>query len=434
MKGLFPVLLRKVFARYRQTLQSIRSWLGLRLRIASCLVRQRRILMRIRAKPQTEKIRVLFLNSEPSKWKCQSVYEDMDKSGLFEPMVGITALGLQSSYTDDQLEAFLKQSEQFFDSLGDNHARTVSSRPRLYEDLEIFSPDIVFFPEPWSQKWPQTTERISHYALLGYVPYYVPTHIETEKHCLQETHRYLTWYFLPNKQMEKAYRKETPFLSYSYRFVSTGHPALDFYQIAAPSSAANENNYVIYAPHFSVCFPTNALSTPISTFLTTGKAILEYAKSHREMKWLFKPHPKLRSYLSETAVWSKEDVDIYYNEWESIGDASYDGNYQKYFLSARALITDCDSFLAEFAGSGKPVIHLVRTNFHRTYAPYLQPVVDAYYRVDGLDEMRSVFKMVLEEAKDPLQEKRLEAIKSSGLSGIYAARNIVEFLRKELRC
>ena len=40
-----------------------------------------------------------------------------------------------------------------------------------------------------------------------------------------------------------------------------------------------------------------------------GKDILDYAKSHPEINWVFKPHPRLRTELTYSNVWTKKEVD-----------------------------------------------------------------------------------------------------------------------------
>lgn len=389
-----------------------------------------RTIRRLQAKPKDVKIRVLFLNSETSKWKCQSVYRKMKDSGIFDPVIGITALNEQSTYSDSDLAGVFKASEKFFDGLGDRHVRTVELNPRRYKNLSDFSPDIVFFPEPGINIPPQTTKCVSRFALSCYVPYFVFTQSNPEKHCALEMPRTLWRYFVLNESIVREYSKRHSWLRQSFDFVVTGHPALDGRTVA---DSINPNGLVIYAPHHSIWTSKRGYSTPISTFLDTGDAILEYAKRHSEINWAFKPHPVLRKSLEKFHCWTKDKIDAYFKEWESIGMACYDGNYARLFDESRAMITDCDSFLVEYGATGKPIIHLRRNDLTPQYHPYVKDMLASFYQVHSPEEMFESFNLVLERNEDPKRSERLTALRQSGILGIDAAQNIVDYLRKELR-
>jgi len=354
----------------------------------------------------------------------------MEESGLFEPIIGITALGEQASYSDSDLDKVFADSEQFFDSLGDRHIRVVDLHPKRYRDLAEFSPDIVFFPEPWDTKHPQTTAFVSRFALTCYVPYFVFTQSNPEKHCDLEMHRFLARYFILNEKIAKEYSKARAWWRQSFDFVVAGHPALDG---IGDSHSADGNGCVIYAPHHSVWDGPKNLSIPISTFSDFGDPILDYAKKHPEIEWAFKPHPRLRYTLEHDLCWTKDRIDAYYKEWEAIGAACYDGSYGRLFAKSRAMITDCDSFLAEYGATGKPIIHLRRRDITPQYHPYLKDLLECYYQVFSAEDMRDAFGLVVERREDPMKGERLDALRKSGLYGIDAAQNIVDYLRDLLK-
>ena len=370
-------------------------------RTLSARFRYWRTLHRLRQSTGKEKIRVLFLNSETSKWKCQSVYRKMQDSGVFDPIIGITALGEQAAYCDNELETVFASSESFFDNLGDRHVRTVELNPRRYIDLSEFSPDIVFFPEPWATIPPQTTERVSHFALSCYVPYFVFVQTNPDKHCTLPMHRTLSRYFVLNESIVKEYSRKHSWVRQSFDFIVSGHPALDG---RTASDSSDEEGCVIYAPHHSVWASQEGFSTPISTFLDTGVPILEYAKNHPDIKWAFKPHPALRKTLEQRHLWTKDRIDAYYRSWESIGASCYDGNYSRLFDASRVMITDCDSFLVEYGATGKPIIHLRRTDLTPQYHPYIKALLSSFYQACSLDEL------FLEEMRPP---SRLATVRNS---------------------
>ena len=66
--------------------------------------------------------------------------------------------------------------------------------------------------------------------------------------------------------------------------------------------------YIIYAPHHS--FAPSHLN--FATFKWNGKYILEYAKSHPEFKFVFKPHPQLKTRMIKRHIMSEKEVDNYF--------------------------------------------------------------------------------------------------------------------------
>ena len=66
----------------------------------------------------------------------------------------------------------------------------------------------------------------------------------------------------------------------------------------------SKEDYVIYSPHWSLG------NTPLkyATFDWNGRQILEFAKSHPEIKWVFKPYPILKGRIVEVGLMSEEEV------------------------------------------------------------------------------------------------------------------------------
>lgn len=400
------------------------------LRTFQCAWRYRRLERTARRKPKKEKIRILFIVSEIAKWKEQSLYEAMEKSGVFYPVVGISAWNNQSerkistkTYSDVQVRA-----ERFFDKLGDRHVRTVTIEDGrwFYHDLSEFNPDIVFYTEQWAPCPKQHPYDVSRYALTCFLTYYVPDFGITQIDCHQQVERMAWTYFCLGKSWARLYRRSLYLTCHCNKFVVAGHPALDrFYE---QRSRLPKGNYVIYAPHFAFPHPMQQEFYLIGTFEWSGMAILEYAEAHPEVKWVFKPHPVLRGVLSEFGVMSKAEVDDYYRRWERIGLACYDSDYQDLFLESRVMITDSGSFLPEYGSTGRPVIRLICAKNKHIPPKAARDVYDTYYNVQNLDEMYSAFKMIIEDGRDPNRERRLAAVRAAGLTGCDASSNIINYL------
>lgn len=398
------------------------------LKVLVCKMRYARLVKRARSKPKNEKIRVLFIVSEIAKWKEQSVYEAMEHSGEFEPIVGLSAWNRQSGLSPAELDAVHKRAEDFFDRLGDRHVRTVKvvDGKKVYCDLAEFNPDVVYYTEPWSPCQGQDPWVVSKFALTVYTPYFTPNYGRLEWDCHLPLHRMLYGYFCLNEAWGRVFRRSLWCVAHCAKFIPAGHPGLDF---LLKQKDVENKDYVIYAPHHSFPHPKRADGEQnYSTFDWNHREILEYAKKHPEFNWVFKPHPVLRTVLAETGFMTGEETQAYYDEWAKIGKVCEDGAYHELFLASRLMITDCGSFLTEYGATGKPVIHLICEKNKMIPITLTKKVYDTYYQVRNPDDLAVTFRLVIENRQDPNLKMRIDAVRSAGFCGTDAATNIVNYL------
>ena len=393
------------------------------VRVVLCKIRYWKVLVRIRHSRKV--IRVIFIVSDIAKWKCQTLFDKMKASDCFEPLIVLSPYFGESSarYSESEIEDLLKVQEKFFDDENDAHVRSVSGYPPRYNDLSVYKPDIVFFQEPWTMNGKQTPWHVSNFAIACYVPYYIPHFQRTNIECQMPMHRFLHSFFVLNEETAQRYEYSMHRLGHAARFVPSGHPALDGIMF---SPKPNIDGWVIYAPHWSIDHPEP--NSRISTFKWSGRAILEYAKAHREFRWLFKPHPVLKRRLIDLGYMTKEEVDAYYSEWELIGKSCYTGAYQKYFNESYAMITDCGSFITEYPKTGRPLIHLRNAEYKEE--PCCKLIYETFYHAYTKEEMLRLFHLLLEQKQDPIQGKRLNALQESGISVGNASENIYQYLRQ----
>lgn len=403
-------------------------WFVLKLAIPVLLAKWRywRSLRRVRSKVATgEKLRVVFVVGQTSKWKCQSVYDRMRKSPCYDPIIALTICDVDTHLTSQQKHEAIVRNEIFFATRGMRTARCYSVEQNTNETLLKLDPDIVFYSQPWDVAPCQHPVQTAKRALTFYVPYFVPTFESVDFICNSPFQRSMFCFIALNQHVVEAYRRAVGHLL-NCHYKALGHPALDLFRISEENNFAD--GYVIYAPHWSFDHPKNLNSENLSTFLAMGEWMLSYARSHRELKWLFKPHPALRQCLISSGVWSMDQISAYYSAWENLGTVCYDGDYPKYFMRSQALITDCGSFLSEYGCTGKPVIHLISPTrkIHREGGA--ADAYDSYYQARDCSELAHLMQEVIVERHDPKKEDRRRAIADAGLCGNDASQNILDYL------
>ena len=149
--------------------------------------------------------------------------------------------------------------------------------------------------------------------------------------------------------------------------------------------------------------------------------MLDYAESHPEIKWIFKPHPLLKKALSDFGIMSVEEADEYYNEWGKIGTKYESGDYLELFEKSKMMITDCSSFLGEYFVTGKPLIHLMseKSQFRTSD----NPILKTYYRANNIDELKILLKTLPEH--DNLKDLRQQTLSDIGLKNNCASKEII---------
>ena len=372
-------------------------------------------------------IKVLFLVSDSSKWKMQSVFDAMKNSSRFEPCVAVNLWGWHESLKCAEEEA--KSTSSFFDR---NKMQVVSAWDfDRHEPIPLsrYNPDIVFYGQPWDLHADHMPNEVSRYALTCYVSYAVTTIDLMACDVAMSFHRYLFRYFMQSSGWTEYAKQLRHGLSLSGEVIPTGHPMLDVFR-RHDVSKENLDGPVVYAPHWSFPHRDNPNPLNISTFLWNGNAILSFAKRHPQIKWAFKPHPVLRNMLLKAGVMTVDEVDAYYGEWAKLGECCYDGDYAELFMRSRAMITDSGSFLTEYACTGRPVVRLISADAKIHPCELSEKLLSTYYKVSKIEDLEPVLDELLVKGNDPNREARQSAAKAMNLTGIDAAGNIIRHLEE----
>ncbi|MDD1744147.1 MAG: CDP-glycerol glycerophosphotransferase family protein [Methanomassiliicoccales archaeon] len=380
-----------------------------------------RTLRRLRKASKTRKLRIAFLVGENSKWSCQSLYEEFRRSQRFEPIILITG-ERQGSRSNLELIEKVNETYSFFKARNMNPQLAYDVRRSEYLDLRQFKPDLVFYQQPWTIDDVQSPTAISKFALGCYVPYSIAGTSEVMVH-YPKTFLYGIWrHFIVSSLVGDEYKSWMTANKES--LIITGHPKLDVYN---NNEIINEMHYIIYAPHFA----TKNSVLKLSTFDWSGRYILDFAKRHTELRWVFKPHPLFRSQIIKDGILTENEISSYYDEWARIGMIYDQGDYFSIFKNSDALITDCSSFLSEYLPTKMPVIHLISENMV-TPNPLSRIASSHYYKVHNITELEFYLNEVIINKNDPQKEKRIEDIRVLDLDGISASSKILNHLKGEL--
>lgn len=389
------------------------------------------------AKNPNYKIKILFLVNENQKWCSQELFEEFKRNNLFETYICLSKINPVFTQFKTPEEAKYLQDEEFlyFKNIDDNAIKLYDSK---YNDLDLkdFSPDIVFYQQFWGVKSIHTPAFVSDFALTCYIPYGIQI-LNNPDNYMTLFHATLWKYFVESEiNLERFSTEDNP-----KNCIVTGYPKMDVYlkdtiikeeELWKISKEVNpEIKRVIYAPHFS--FSSASSNVSFATFRENGEFLLEYAKNHSEIEWLFKPHPRLKTSLVTDGIMTEEEAQKYYQAWDEMPNGkTYDkGSYFDFFKTSDALITDCVSFLAEYLPTKKPVFFL-KSKEHLSFNQLGEKIVENYYNITNVKELEDMINKVLINGDDLLHDKRISAIKYLEIEDKSASEKIVEYLEKEL--
>ncbi len=386
------------------------------------------VLDTIRKRSKVQPLRVVFLVNEISKWKGQSLFDEMKFDCQFKPIIAIFPSADRVKHIPNVQQKAIEELVTFF------HAKEMPVRniwsveddkPFSFTELEA---DIVIYQQPWGIPHDLMPDQIARYSLTFYYPYYMPNHFDLSMDIGLPFHRLLYGYIVSNKKMASYYKSHALKCTCACHFFPWGHPMQDNFRLHEVTDA----EYVIYAPHWTFAYGKQQPKLLYSTFLKNGKEIQSYAKQHPEIKWVWKPHPGLRQCLVESGVWTEKEVTQYYSDWEKIAVSCYTSDYADLFMRSRVLITDCASFLTEYACTGNPVIRLVSSALKLPNNPIYGKLYSTYYCVHNMDELYATLDEVVVARKDVNREARLLQTVEAGLNAKNASTCIVENLKKLL--
>jgi hypothetical protein len=368
-----------------------------------------------RLKDPNQKLNVVFLVSQKSKWNSDSLFEELKKEKRVQVSIAVEECEVASSgyLSKERAERLRHENYEFFKKIDQNAVSLFS--PELdesYRKMEALKPDIIFYQQPWG-KMGDYPKRMIGQSLPAYMHY---SYMLTANHSMHYErpyfHYYLWKYFTQTEGHKSLHLTHDPLAL--EKLIVLGYPKLDVYFEEREIDFKKlwkqpdpELKRVIYAPHHSI----GKNNLQLSTFESNHKYFVELAKKNPKIQWIFKPHPTLEKRVVEKDLMSEKDYQAYVSEWASLPNAKvYDsGDYFDVFRASDALITDCGSFLAEYLPTKKPILHLMRKD-SVGYNMVGKDIVRNYYQAYQVEEIEKLVNRVILQGDDYLYEERMKAL------------------------
>ena len=307
------------------------------------------------------KVRVGFLCQYIPAWnKTQPVYEVMRKDPRFEVFLICVPSGIQNqvlinpdSEENDTFEYFQQHGYQAVNALvGKNQ----------WLNLKKMKLDYVFCSRPYNSYMPKPygSGRVSRYSKICCLVYGMSITKPVLKLVLNSFQN-IYCYFAESAYAAEMNRKRHKWMHKLglMKTVYMGMPALG--QILDARNDTNgawdfsENKFrVMWTPRW-----TTDPNLGGTNFFLYKDVLLTYAKEHKDIDFLLRPHPLMFENFVRTGEMSKEEIKAYEGEVEKLPNVSFDREqeYGATFWKSSVLISDVSGILPEYFVTGKPLIY-----------------------------------------------------------------------------
>lgn len=400
---------------------------------------------------QGKRVKVAFLCNMASCWKCDAVYQLMTQDERLE--VSLVVSPIFGAEPEDQARRWRSTRDWF----RDHH---YSFFEAYDEEAGVFHgwddlcgmPDIVIHTTPWNTGFPPGLQTVNmpFTTLQVYIPYGIESASNQNDDYLIEdvfNNKFinLMWrVYEETRKTQEGFEIHSVLHGENVRF--SGYPAMDYYyekhtysddQVRAlwhipEDKDPSKVKKIIFAPHYTLL--NGNASMVFSTFHKNGLFLQYLARKYGDqVAMIYRPHPNLANSVIQGGLFSsREEYDRYLEGWEQLpmGGCSLDGTYEALFDTSDAIIHDCDSFMAEYLYTQKPVLFLRRAE--QCFAELGKAILPAFYQADGADYegIEGFLRNVVIQGEDTLQAERkrafLEELDYRSINGMLAAEYIYQ--------
>lgn len=364
-----------------------------------------------------EKINIVFVCHRPQVWdSLKTVCDACIKDSVFNVTIVAIPNKKQLPQTGLNHEVYESEgAEKFFNDYPCKIINGYDYKTKKWFNLKKLNPDYIFFQQPYNITRPKNYKSsvVSKYAKILYVHYaanFIGNGIMEETYPADFISDVDT-IFLQDKEDEKLVNSYLKKIKAKTKTILTGFPRYDRINKLKSTDSANWNlpkqpdvKRAIWTPRWS----TNEGNC---NFFDYKNELIEYAEEHKDIDFIFRPHPQAFLEWNATGEMPEAQAKEYKRRYENCPNAKIDTRkeYLSTFYSSDFMITDMSSIVAEYFLTGKPIIYCHKKDCFNDFSRKLS---EGFYWVRNWTELQNVIEM-LKTGNDPLYEKRQQIIKNN---------------------
>lgn len=359
-------------------------------------------------------IRVGFVCQFIPVWhKLEALYKLMQADVRFDPIMVCVPSAIKDDRPDT--EGGINDTLVYFRENGYPEAMDAMQEDGSWLDLETLDLDFVFFPRPYNHHMPSAyhSSKVSRYCRICMVLYGMNISVEDADTTLnRDFFRHVSCFFAENTFSLKSNRQQGWLLHLLglQHSVYYGMPGIESFreaeQLPRPAWDFSKNNFrVMWTPRW-----TTDPELGGSNFFTYYRFLTEYAKTHTDMDFLFRPHPLTIPHFLETGELTQDDADDWLATCQALPNVSMDTEkgYAATFWGTDVLVTDTSGVIPEYLVTGHPMIFCA-SNMYLTPVPNTKRMLEGCYIVNNQEELSRCLAD-LQAGIDPLADARKKMV------------------------
>lgn len=365
-----------------------------------------------------EKINVLFLLYDISKWKSESLYLLMLENPRFNPKIEVTVRNCDNPI-DKEANRY-----KLIDYLESRNYQYTENTEALNSEY-----DIILYQEPYPETVPKI-QNLFHNLDKLFISICYSSHTTNSPFEFFYPLHFFAWFDCYENNLVTLSAKKVV-KSRRNNIIPTGLPLSEMFSFGPIDPWIKQDKKkkrIIWAPHHTIGNVKEAIY--YSTFLQYYDYMIKIAQKYvNDIQFVFKPHPLLRRKLE--SLWGREATETYYRKWERMPNTQIEyGDYITLFQTSDALIHDSSSFIIEYLYVDKPVMFLNNSDevirdlnefgakaLSVAEKPYVQDDIEAFIQriINGEDINKNIRKKFISEYLETINH-------------IKASQNIIDYI------
>lgn len=357
-------------------------------------------------------IRVGFFCQYIPAWpKMEPVYEQMKADPRFEPYLLCVPSGIENGMLKEP-ETAKNDTYEYFRDRGYTEAVNLLTGPDTWLDLQALELSYVFYPRPYNALMPRCyqTNLVARFCRVCMIMYGMATTEQITRITLNKNFmRYVYFYFAETAFSQRINIRNNA-LGHRLGLQKTlcvGYPVLEQLEkmqgVESPSWDFSRNPFrVIWTPRW-----TTDKKEGGSNFFTYSEAFLEYARTHPQMDFLFRPHPLMFDNFIKTGEMTCQEVEAFKEKCQALQNVKLDdqAQYEATLWGSDVLVSDISGLMPEYFTTGKPLVFCA-TNMELQLAQFSREMIDkGCYTVHSRQELFACLD-ALQRGEDPLESAR----------------------------
>lgn len=370
-----------------------------------CLIRKKHIKVKNKI-ASGKKINVIFIVQYIPAWnKLEDVYNKMKHDDRYNPYIICVPLKISDNVLDEENDTY-----EYFAKRGYDVINAIDNGKKWY-DIKLLKPDYVFHSRPYNDYMPKcySSRNIVKYALICNVLYGASLTVEGQQVTLNRDYFDDVFCYFAFDSSERLFYQKRFCLGCQLNIQKCypyGATALE--QMLREKKCDKINGFsktILWTPRWSTSSFMGG-----SNFFNYVNVFIKLAKQHKNVFFIFRPHPLMFDNFLKTGEMTNKEVDEFkkYCQTEKNIMLDEEKEYVDTFWKSDILVTDGSGIVPEYLMTQRPIVYCHCQN-KANWAEYAKAIIDCSYQVYNQEDLERYIGILLEN-NDYMSKERQDCL------------------------